>query len=254
MRLYRPTSASTSTIATFPISLLLALLMSVPISVNAKDCNSPAEAPYDYDFNPRGDMFGENPNTPTDYYKLAINWSPDYCQKVLTDIETLTLKGREDLAQDLQTQSHFQCESGQGFGWVLHGLWGSSCNGKTLSECSDLKDIKKHPRFCKGDLPQVSYSILKPFMCMSPSAELLQGEWEKHGACDFKSPKAYFSQAEKLFSSIKLPNEKLEKPELDQWLKDHNKMLINSRLAFGKSEFYICYDKSFKIMDCPLRQ
>ena len=66
--------------------VLLALCVSVSQFALAQTCTLPANPETDYDFKIENDFFGANPKAPTDYYKLAVNWSGDYCQKILAEI------------------------------------------------------------------------------------------------------------------------------------------------------------------------
>src|SRR3546814_14891614 len=43
-------------------------------------------------------------------------------------------------------------------------------------------------------------------MCMTPSAQLLQHEWAKHGTCMSPHPAAYFRAAEILFGAVRFPD------------------------------------------------
>src|SRR3546814_17440274 len=43
-------------------------------------------------------------------------------------------------------------------------------------------------------------------MCMTPSAQLLQHEWAKHGTCMSPHPAAYFRAAEILFREVRFPD------------------------------------------------
>src|SRR3546814_2354157 len=45
-------------------------------------------------------------------------------------------------------------------------------------------------------------------MCMTPSAQLLQHEWAKHGTCMSPHPAAYFRAAEILFGAVRFPDMK----------------------------------------------
>ncbi len=219
-------------------------------SAQAPQCTVPTTAMSNYDFDMARDYFGANPNASTDYYKLAVNWSAAYCEKVQTDITAAT--DQQTIAK-LQQENQFQCFSENRFGWVLHGLWASSCAGKSLTQCTDLTEIKDHPRFCQGDLPALSFSDIKPYLCMSPGAALLQAEWEKHGACDFDSARAYFEKSQQLFNALSLPARNLPHAELDAWMKQHNPDLKDKNLLFRESEMYICYSTRFDLIDCPPR-
>ncbi len=68
-----------------------------------------------------------------------------------------------------------------------------------------------HPRYCKGNLPKLAPSEILPYMCMQPGEALLQGEWEKHGACDFDTAKQYFEKERELFQALKLPDTTMPK-------------------------------------------
>lgn len=213
-------------------------------------CSLPASAPGNYDFDMASDYFGANPDAPTDYYKLAVNWSAAHCEKIQAELHKAT---NQKTTEKLQQENQFQCFSGNRFGWILHGLWASSCAGKSLAQCTDLTEIKNHPRFCRGDLPALPFSEIQPYLCMSPGAALLQAEWEKHGACDFDSAPAYFEKSKELFDALKLPQQHMSHAELESWMKHHNPPLKNKRLLFRESEMYICYDTDFELIDCPPR-
>lgn len=87
-------------------------------------------------------------------------------------------------------------------------------------------------------------------MAESPGASLLQGEWEKHGACAFNDAESYFAKQKALFRSLNLPGSELSHKELFAWMKKFNPQLKNVRLKAGRNELYICYDKQWQPMDC----
>jgi len=216
--------------------------------VFAQTCALPATAATHYDFNIEQDFFGANPDAPTDYYKLAVNWSADYCKKIVADIN---IEANPARAEKLKRDNQLQCFSDNQFGWVLHGLWASSCDGKPLAQCSDLKEINKHPRFCNGDLPALAYEQIEPYLCMSPGAALLQAEWEKHGACDFTNAQDYFAQSKLLFDDLRFPARNMSHAKLAKWMKQNNSQLNNIHMLFRESEMYICYNTEFKLINCP---
>jgi ribonuclease T2 len=88
---------------------------------------------------------------------------------------------------------------------------------------------------------------------MSPGAALLQAEWEKHGACDFDSARAYFEKSQQLFNALKLPERNMPHTELEDWMKQQNPDLKDKKLLFRESEMYICYSTRFELIDCPPR-
>ncbi len=108
-------------------------------------------------------------------YTLAVSWSPEFCH------------GRAD-----QSAYAFQCGAGKHFGWVLHGLWPDGAG-------------KDWPQYCHtvGLLPE---PVLRTNLCTTPSVQLLQHEWAKHGSCMAASPDTYFKQANAVYARLKFPD------------------------------------------------
>ncbi len=184
-----------------------------------------------YDTSLNRDSFGQNKSAPVDYYMLALSWSPEFC-------EFQARKNNGKVPESLQ----FQCSNSEQFGWVIHGLWPQNASAKSVEE---------HPRFCQGDLPPVSEAIIKKYLPESPGAALLQGEWEKHGACAFNTAESYFEKQKALFQSLNLPGHEMSRNELFKWMKKFNPQLQNAYLQARNNELYICYDKSWNVQDCP---
>lgn len=106
-------------------------------------------------------------------YSLAASWSPEFCRS-----------GRDPLGM--------QCSRRQGrFGFVLHGLWPEAGRG--------------YPQWCSLT-PRPSPALLRQYLCMTPSARLLEHEWAKHGSCMVRTPQAYFRAAAALWRSIAWPD------------------------------------------------
>ncbi len=113
---------------------------------------------------------------PIGSYTLAITWSPQYCR---------------DHARD--ASARFQCGSGNRFGFTLHGLWPDGVG-------------REWPQYCRrtGLLPP---RIVRPMLCSTPSAQLLQHEWAKHGTCmPGTTPAQYFGRARGLFERLRYPD------------------------------------------------
>ncbi|MDO5054582.1 ribonuclease T [Pasteurella oralis] len=184
-----------------------------------------------YDYVMKNDPIGQNANAPTDYYTFVLSWSPAFCEKQ-----------RQRYGEDLPNSLQYQCGLTQQFGWVIHGLWPQNERARRVSD---------QPRFCKGDLPIVPQEIIEQYLPESPSASLLQGEWEKHGACAFMHAKDYFEKQRELYRTLKLPNYELSRNELFQWLRKNNQQLKNAYLGASRNELFICYDLNWRVIDCP---
>ena len=184
-----------------------------------------------YDTVMASDNLGPNQTASVDYYMLALSWSPSFC-----DIQRKKYDG--SIPKSLQ----FQCGNGQQFGWVIHGLWPQSAKANNPSQ---------HPRFCRGDLAPLPEALIKSYMIESPGASLLQGQWEKHGACAFDNASEYFAKQRELYLALKLPSQDLSRKELFQWMRKNNPQLGNAYLGASKNELYVCYSKTWQVMDCP---
>ncbi|MFZ7224307.1 ribonuclease T2 family protein [Avibacterium avium] len=192
--------------------------------------NTQVQLGENYDYIMRDDAIGQNKSAPVDYYMLALSWSPGFCQAQKE-------RYNGNLPQSLMSQ----CGTQQ-YGWVIHGLWPQNANARSVSD---------HPRFCQGDLSMVDPAVIKPYLADSPSANLLQGEWEKHGACAFKNANAYFEKQQNLYRTLNLPDRNLPRKELFAWLKKHNPQLKGAYLGASHNELFICYDLQWQVMDCP---
>ncbi|AKD38235.1 hypothetical protein I926_04545 [Pasteurella multocida subsp. multocida OH4807] len=184
-----------------------------------------------YDYIMKNDPIGQNAIAPIDYYTFVLSWSPAFCSKQ-----------RQRYGDDLPTSLQYQCGLTQQFGWVIHGLWPQNERARRVSD---------HPRFCQGDLPIVAQEVIEQYLPESPSASLLQGEWEKHGACAFPQAQAYFEKQRELYRTLKLPPYELSRNELFQWLRKNNPQLSDTYLGASRNELFICYDLNWKVIDCP---
>ena len=118
---------------------------------------------------------GQVRRTATDGYILALSWSREFC------------KGREqDPAMRLQCSG----EIGD-FGFVLHGLWPEAKG-------------PNYPQYCRS-VGVLSRKVVADNICMTPSVQLLQHEWAKHGSCMARKPETYFGAAKLLFGAIEFP-------------------------------------------------
>lgn len=187
-----------------------------------------------YDTIMRKDPLGQNKKAPVDYYALALSWSPSFC-----DLQKKRNQG------EVPTQLQYQCGGTQQFGWVIHGLWGQNAKARKPAD---------HPRFCKGDLPELPRELIEKYLPESPGAALLQGQWEKHGSCAFNNAEAYFEKQRALFKALNLPKYELPRNELFRWLRKNNPAFKDSYFGFNGRELYFCYDKQWQPIDCPKGQ
>jgi len=109
-------------------------------------------------------------------YTLALSWSPEYCRT------------RKNSPRDA-----VQCAGKTGdFGFVLHGLWPEARRGA-------------YPQWCRTAAP-IPRAIVRENICMTPSPQLMQHEWAKHGTCMARSPSVYFRTARVLFEALDFPD------------------------------------------------
>lgn len=124
---------------------------------------------------------GEAPRSmPVGGYLLALSWSPQYCAS----------------RRSQERRDAMQCGGASGrFGWVLHGLWPQG----TARSGAD------YPAWCRPAriVPQ---RVLVQHLCRSPSPQLLQRQWAKHGTCMSPTPAAYFKAAGILFDAVSFPD------------------------------------------------
>ncbi|OSZ68380.1 ribonuclease T [Sphingomonas sp. IBVSS2] len=150
----------------------LALLPGIA-SAQALMCHVPGKVER-----PRPDLPGaKEPRRimPIGSYTLALTWSPGFCR-----------------AHGDEPENRFQCGQGARFGFTLHGLWP---DGETRS----------WPQYC-ADTRILPPAQIKSMLCATPSAQLIQHEWAKHGTCTSMSPAAYFGTARRLYDAVRYPD------------------------------------------------
>jgi len=154
------------------VTAALALLPGVALA-QAQMCSVPARLPQ-----PRPDLpSASQPRRvlPIGGYTLALTWSPGYCR-----------------ASGDQADARFQCRSGNRFGFTLHGLWPDGRG-------------RQWPQYCtRAEI--VPADVLRTTLCATPSAQLVQHEWAKHGTCTGMSMRAYFGHATRLYGALRYPD------------------------------------------------
>ena len=154
---------------------LAALLPPAAAGAQAYSCAVPAVLPPIHPELPDA----RNPQRllPIGGYTLAVTWTPEYCH------------GHRD-----EPASAFECggSGGASFGFALHGLWPDGIG-------------PDWPQYCKSTalLPPAT---LRRNLCATPSAQLLQHEWAKHGTCTGLTPDAYFARSTGLYRKLAWPD------------------------------------------------
>ena len=173
---------------------------------------------------------------PIGHYTLAISWSPQYCRK-----------------PDAAARSRFQCGGDNRFGFVLHGLWPDGVG-------------KEWPQYCKAT-PLISPKTVRANLCATPSAQLLQHEWAKHGTCMAgETPESYFGKSTSLYRKLRYPDmialsrRTLTAGTLASAIARVNPgmradmMKITTDKQGWLDEVWICLDKRFQYARCPAHQ
>jgi ribonuclease T2 len=113
---------------------------------------------------------------PIGSYTLAISWAPQYCREHARD-----------------ASARAQCGNGNRFGFTLHGLWPDGVG-------------RDWPQYCRA-APLLPASVIRANLCATPSAQLLQHEWAKHGTCmPGLRPADYFRRSTGLYSRLRYPD------------------------------------------------
>lgn len=143
-----------------------------------------------------------------------------------------------------------QCSGEIGdFGFVLHGLWPEAKG-------------PNYPQYCRS-VGVMSRKVVAENICMTPSVQLLQHEWAKHGSCMARKPETYFGAAKLLFGAIEFPDmDRLSrKPlsaaglagafaEINEGL-PANAIRVKTNNRGWLQEMRICLGKDMKPRRCP---
>ena len=169
---------------------------------------------------------------PLSGFVLALSWSPQFCK----------LRGNE-------SRFASQCGVDPAFGFILHGLWPDA-------------EGQGEPRWCRK-VPALSKALVRQNYCSTPSPQLQQREWAKHGSCITRDPAVYFANANRLFAGIKAPDmNALSRSALD--VRGFTAALVaaNPGLPLGAvrldlsdigwlEEVRICYGTDYRPRTCP---
>ncbi|MES2755396.1 MAG: ribonuclease T2 [Pseudomonadota bacterium] len=218
------------------MKLLLAVAaVAVPAAAQAQalQCSVPATLP-----DPRPDLpSADQPSRklPIGGYTLALTWGPQYCRTNARD-----------------AAARFQCASGNRFGFTLHGLWPDG-EGRTW------------PQYCAA-APLIDRATVRRNLCATPSVQLLQHEWAKHGTCMGRDPARYFAAARRLYDPLRYPDmdalsrRPLTAGGLANALARANPGLRSDmmRITTGRDgwldEVWLCFDTRLRYARCPAHQ
>jgi len=170
---------------------------------------------------------------PTARYTLALTWAPQFCRE--------------------RGESSFQCDRANKFGFVLHGLWPDGAG-------------RDWPQYCRP-AELLSEATLRANLCATPSAQLLQHEWAKHGSCMAGSADDYFRRSTGLYRRLRFPEMEalsrrggLTVASLMAALAranpgiSANSMRITTTRGGWLDEVWLCLDLNFRYQECPRGQ
>lgn len=151
---------------------MLALIVPGTAFAEAPSCTPPARLEVPHPDLPTDDQ--PRRVLPIGGYTLAMTWNPQYC------------RGR-------QGDGDAQCGGSGVRGFTLHGLWPDGTG-------------ERWPQYCRPAAP-LPASVVRGNWCATPSAQLLQHEWAKHGTCmPGYSPVSYFRQSTGLYRALHVPD------------------------------------------------
>ncbi len=173
---------------------------------------------------------------PIGSYTLAITWSPEFCRTRADD-----------------PRNAFQCGGSNRFGFTLHGLWPDG-------------EGKDWPQYCTST-PILPPAVIARNLCVTPSAQLLQHEYAKHGTCMGVSPAAYFDESRTLFRKLRFPDmmalsrrPSLTAGQLAAAIARVNpgitpqSMRITTNKRGWLDEVWLCLDQRRRYTACPAQQ
>lgn len=215
---------------------LLVLASPTVAWAQVSDCTPPAVSPRVHPELPSDEQPARR--VPIGGYTLAITWVPHFCRN----------------AGD-RPDARFECGASAGgrFGFVLHGLWPDGIGAVW-------------PQYCTTT-PLLPPRVIRGAMCATPSAQLLQHEWAKHGTCMAGyDPARYFGLSTGLYAKLRFPDMTalgagpLTAGDLAQAMAKANPglradgMRITTDRQGWLDEIWICLDRAFAYARCPATQ
>ncbi|MBB6124546.1 ribonuclease T2 [Sphingobium subterraneum] len=215
------------------VALLLAGFSPVAAHAQATACAVPYSLPR-----PRPVLPGPGEARrvlPIGGYTLTLSWTPQFCA------------GPARYSRD----AAMQCGGAIGrFGFILHGLWPEGTG-------------RQWPQFCAA-APLVPPQVLGENLCVTPSVQLMQHEWAKHGSCMARDADAYFDRARGLYQRLRFPDmqalvrrKSLTAADVADAFSVRNPGIERSaiRLQLGRGgwleEVWVCLGTGFAATACP---
>ncbi len=218
----------------FRRSALGAALLALPVVAQAQgqSCQMPGDFAMPRIEQQRAD---DVRRTPVTRYLLSLSWSPQHC-----------FNARDNSADAMQ------CSGANGrFGFVLHGLWPET-------------DGRDWPQYCRPALA-VPRSVIASHLCDTPSPQLIQHEWQRHGSCMTRTPAAYFRSAAILYRAVRYPDmaalAREERLTVDDFARAFaaanpgmrsDQIAVETRRGGWLDEVRICLDRRFRRQRCPV--
>lgn len=173
---------------------------------------------------------------PIGSYTLALIWAPEACRNRSANVD-----------------SSLACGGGNRFGFTLHGLWPDG-------------EGARWPQYC-APAPALTERVLRDNLCVTPSVQLLQHEYAKHGTCMGVPPAAYFGRARGLYERVRYP-------DMNALAGRRNLTVGQFQAAFARAnpgmspnmlrlsvnrrgwleEVWLCLDTNFRQQRCPAAQ
>lgn len=159
------------------LAALALLAMPAMLSAQARECRIPDRIAA-----PRAESIpqGARRTGPVTDYLLALSWSPEFCRT-----------RSRDPAHRMQCSGIANGGAGR-FGFILHGLWPET-NGP------------RWPQWCRPVSP-LPRRLVREHLCTTPSVQLIQHEWAKHGSCMTRDPGRYLRAGTILYRAVRYPD------------------------------------------------
>jgi ribonuclease T2 len=158
-------------------ALLFLLALPAALHAQARQCRIPERIAA-----PRAEPIppGERRVAPVTNYVLALSWSPEFCRT-----------RRSDPEHRMQCGGIVNDGAGR-FGFILHGLWPET-------------DGPRWPQWCRPVRP-LPRRLVREHLCTTPSIQLIQHEWAKHGSCATRNPRGYLRAGRIMYRAIRYPD------------------------------------------------